>query len=250
MSSIFSKLLFGISFTSVIGIYYLTIAPSALATSTSSSRALPDISFALKDVGSTFEFDFDGNVSTQNVSGLSSTAFLTLKSFNGTQATFDVALNNTSRGGITSRTSALGFDVYSSLGSTNQLNLSATKTSVSGLFSSTVLNGSFPNQFGNVDVCFTTGNNCQGGSNGGVSTNGGTGKFSFTLAFNSSVTSFALGNFGVRYQSITGTSLGTSGTGQGKPRKVPESATTSALSIFAVIALALIKRNKNSVLQS
>jgi hypothetical protein len=244
----FSKVDFGISFASVVGIYCLTIAPSASATST--SRPLPDISFNSSNVGKSFQFDFNGNISTQNVAGLSSTAVFTLKSFSGTQATFDVALSNTSSGSIKSRTSALGFNVYTGLGTTNQLNLVSTKTSVSGLFSNTILGGSFPNQFGNVDVCFISGNNCQGGTNGGVSTGEAKGNFSFTLAFSNNVSSFALGNFGVRYQSITGSSLGTSGTGHGSRRKVSEPGTTTALSLFFVAALGSVKKHKNSVLES
>ncbi|OYD99413.1 hypothetical protein CDG77_01750 [Nostoc sp. 'Peltigera membranacea cyanobiont' 213] len=175
---------------------------------------------------------------------------MTLKSFTGVAANFDVALDNTSSNGINSRTSGLGFNVYSDLLSTNKLDLASGKTSSSGLFSNAVLNGNFPNQFGDIDVCFTDGNTCQGGQNGGVRTEDGLQKFSFSLAFNKPVDSFALGNFGVRYQSIEGTNLGTSGTGQGKyykskepsPRRVPEPGTSGALGLFAVGALRLLKK--------
>ncbi|MEH1916774.1 cistern family PEP-CTERM protein, partial [Nostoc sp.] len=224
-------------------------ADKAAATS---SRPLPIINFNLSDIGKKFQFNFDGSVATQNVSGLTSTAWLTLKTFTGNAATFDVALDNTSSNGINSRTSGLGFNVYSDLLATNKLDLASGKTNASGLFSNAVLNGSFPNQFGDIDVCFTDGNTCQGGQNGGVKTDDGLKNFSFSLAFNKTIDSFALGNFGVRYQSIEGTNLGSSGTGQGayyqskdkepSPRKVPEPGTSGALGLFAVGALRLLKK--------
>jgi hypothetical protein len=223
---------------------------TATNTATTTSRLLPIINFNLSDVGKTFQFNFDGSVDTKNVTGLTSTAFFTLKSFNGTEAAFDVNLDNTSSDGIKSRTSGLGFNVYSDLKSTNKLDLASGKTSASGLFSNSVLDGAFPNKFGDIDVCFTKGNTCQGGENGGIKTDNGIGKFSFNLAFNKTVDSFALGNLGVRYQSIEGTSLGTSGTGQGKyyqappppPKKVPEPSTTAALGLFAVGGLKALKK--------
>ncbi|MBE9140720.1 PTPA-CTERM sorting domain-containing protein [Nodosilinea sp. LEGE 07088] len=42
-----------------------------------------------------------------------------------------------------------------------------------------------------------------------------------TLNFNGPISEVTLSNFGVRYQSITGTSLGTSGTGKGTPIPTP-----------------------------
>ncbi|MFN6536220.1 MAG: cistern family PEP-CTERM protein [Nostoc sp. EkiNYC01] len=217
-----------------------------------STRPLPIINFNLSDIGKKFQFNFDGSVATQNVSGLTSTAWLTLKSFTGEAATFDVALDNTSTNGINSRTSGLGFNVYTDLLSTNKLDLASGKTNVSGLFNNAVLNGAFPNQFGDIDVCFTDGNTCQGGQNGGVKTEDSLKNFSFSLAFGKTVDSFALGNFGVRYQSIEGTNLGTSGTGQGSyyqpkaqepsPKRVPEPGASGALGLFAVAALRLLKK--------
>jgi hypothetical protein len=159
------------------------------------------------DVGSEFTVNFDGNVSTQNVNGLSSNAVFTLNSFTNGMAEFAIKLTNTSSDGIGSRVAALGFNTSPSLNS----------ASSTGLFTRTVLEGAFPNQFGDVDVCFKSGPaTCQGGANGGVST-GSMDNFVATLNFSSGVSSFDLSNFGVRYQSITGTSLGTSGTGQGTP---------------------------------
>ncbi len=144
--------------------------------------------------------------------------------------------------------------MYSDIQSTNKLDLVGDNTSTSGLFSNAVFDGSFPNQFGNVDVCFTEGNTCQGGQNGGVKTDDGIKNFTFSLAFKDKVDSFALGNFGVRYQSIEGTNLGTSGTGRGsyyqaqpkppEPKKVPEPSTIAALSLFGLSTLRLKKINK------
>jgi hypothetical protein len=65
------------------------------------------------------------------------------------------------------------------------------------------------------------------------------------LAFSGSVNQFALNNFGVRYQSISGTNLGNSGTGQGTavnpstpnpsgPRQIPEPGTVGALLLMGV----------------
>ncbi|WP_017314494.1 cistern family PEP-CTERM protein [Mastigocladopsis repens] len=300
MSMRLSKLVFGISTASLVGLYCLTFAPSASAKSSgktvdtsgttttnnsssnnneggnsnsassgsdtttsnspggsskTSTRPLPLLEFTSSDIGKTFQFNFDGNVNEQNVSGLSSTALFTLKNFAGNEATFDVALDNTSSDGITSRTSALGFNVYSDLNSTNQLSLvgigdpsGSGNTRVSGLFSND-RSGSFPNQFGDIDVCFTNGNTCQGGSNGGISTNDGIGNFSFTLAFENAVNSFALGNFGVRYQSIDGNGFnGDSGTGRGtynQTQQVPEPGTSAALGLFAVGALVVMKKTKS-----
>lgn len=230
------------------GFCFLVIAPSASAFSFSSNG--DSVTIGTSDINKSFDISFDGNVSTQNVSGLSSKATFTFLGFSQigsgskleTQALFNIALANTSSNGIASRTSALGFNVNDSLKS---------DTSVGGIFTSAVLGGSFPNQFGNIDVCFTQGNTCQGGKNGGVSTGGTSGTFSPTLAFSGSVNSFTLSNFGVRYQSITGTNLGTSGTGHGyyqappQPKKVPEPGTIAALGLLTIAGvLGLKKRNK------
>ncbi|BAU11736.1 hypothetical protein LEP3755_22390 [Leptolyngbya sp. NIES-3755] len=189
------------------------VAPTQSATPATSS-----FSVGLADLGKIFRINFDGNVSTNTVSGLTSFVDLTFKGFttqNGnTIATFDALLDNTSSGDIFSRVSGFGFDTSGTL-------LSAT---TNGLFNRSHLDGSFPNQFGNVDVCFNSGSNCQGGSNGGVSNSTSlpgtfdSGNFSFTLALSGSVNTLSLSNFGVRYQSIDSTSLnlsGASGTGRG-----------------------------------
>jgi hypothetical protein len=164
-------------------------------------------------VGQFFEVEFDGNVETQPVPGLTSNAKFEIVSFSGTSAVFNINLTNTSSGGITSRTSVLGFDV----------NRTLTGASASGGFGRAILDSSLPNQFGAIDVCFKGGGgpNCQGGGGSGA-TAGNPIDFLATLNFGGpGVADFTLSNFGVRYQSVTGTSLGTSGTGQGTPIPTP-----------------------------
>jgi hypothetical protein len=195
-----------------------TNSPSTPTTTPSSptqaaSTATSDFTVGLNDLGKIFRINFDGNVATQTVSGLSAFADFTFQGFTTEQgktiAAFKVLLDNTSSGNILSRVSGLGFN-------TNQKLLSS---SVNGLFSDAHLGGSFPNQFGKMDVCFNGGNTCQGGANGGVSNSTSlpgtfdSGLFSLSLVLDGSVSSLSLSNFGVRYQSIGGTSLGTSGTG-------------------------------------
>ncbi len=278
-------------------LFALVTAPVASLVAAPSSWAFSffgddSIGIDANDVGQSFAVNFDGNVDTQNVDGLSSEAIFTFKGFKTigeiTEASFDISLENTSTGSITSRTSALGFKVlnlvdtpqgHKSLGT--QLSLlgvgddSATsggsskkqnnvvtldgKTRSSGLFVND-RSGKFPNQFGDVDVCFTNGNTCEGGqgagNGGGVSTNAKAETFSATLAMTGNLSQFALQNFGVRYQSIEGTPLGTSGTGTGtikktsispkNPKEIPEPATTSAILLTGALMLKLTSKRKQS----
>ncbi|NJR39189.1 MAG: cistern family PEP-CTERM protein [Leptolyngbyaceae cyanobacterium CSU_1_4] len=227
-----------------------------------------------EDLNKSFTVKFDGNVSTQTVSGLTSEATFKFLGFAPTSSTtttgkgknqvtttlaqtiaqFEVVLKNTSSGVIGSRVSALGFN-------TDQEEAAATS---SGLFALGQLGGAFPNQFGAIDVCYTNGNTCQGGQNGGVNNKEslpGTfqqGSFLASLTLNGAVNSFSMSNLGVRYQSISGTSLGTSGTGRSvlfippvtpppTHRKVPEPTAIGALMMTALAALRFKKkRNQES----
>jgi hypothetical protein len=225
----------------------LTMAPAASGFTFSSSG----VTVGAGDEGASFKVNFDGNVSTNNVIGLSSEAIFKFLGFttvgSTTEAAFEVTLDNTSSGGITSRTSALGFNVNQTLVGVGGASGSG-NTRSSGLFTKDSA-GSFPNQFGAVNVCFTSGNTCQGGSNGGVKTADSPGTFSPTLAFSGNVASFTLSNFGVRYQSIDGNGFqGDSGTGQGTPiepesptQSVPEPSSTAA---FVVLGAGLLYRHK------
>ncbi|MGB3557091.1 MAG: cistern family PEP-CTERM protein [Geitlerinemataceae cyanobacterium] len=200
---VFSKVALGLSAVSTLGLAFLAGAPSASALSLNGNSVSGITS---DDVGQSFQINFGGNVATNDVDGLKSTATFTLSNFSGTSAIWDVVLSNISDGGISSRTSVLGFNVSEALSGGDS----------SDLFSNAVLDGSLPNQFGGLDICFTNArNNCQGGRNGGVST-GETGNFTATMNFASAVSSFDLSNFGVRYQSINGNGFnGDSGTGVG-----------------------------------
>lgn len=284
------KLVLGLSALAAVEIISLTTATSASAASLTNGfdyiNGNGGVGIDALDIGKEFTVLFDGNVSTKDVSGLTSEAIFKLLSFNtvgtNTEATFEITLTNTTSGSLFSRTSALGFDVFNfngtSLGSTLSLvgiGDGSTGTQTVGLFVND-RSGAFPNQFGNVDVCFTNGNTCQGGTSGGVdniddgntkNSNPQTGKFTATLAMNGEVEKMALSNFGVRYQSIDGTSAdgqnfkGDSGTGSGTvktppkppssnsgPKKIPEPSTTLALGVAAISALKL--RKHNSVAQA
>jgi hypothetical protein len=253
----------------------------AAAPSASAFTFLNDGSVGINDsdLNSTFTVNFDGNVATQNVTGLTSEAtfkFLGFTTIAGatrnstkTEAAFEISLSNTTSAPLLSRTSALGFDVWNfdgtSLGSGLALqgigNSSGSGDTRSiGLFVND-RSGSFPNQFGDVDVCFTNGNTCQGGTSGGVDNNPSTSnpqtdKFTATLAFSGSVSQFALNNFGVRYQSIDGNGFnGASGTGQGTavipsapkppgPRQIPEPGTVGALLLMGAGMLHTSRRKQ------
>ncbi|XWK86985.1 MAG: cistern family PEP-CTERM protein [Phormidium sp.] len=276
----FPKLILGLSALAAVEILSLTTAPAASAASMTNGFDLVngDVGIDRLDIGKEFTVLFDGNVSERNVSGLSSEAIFKLLAFNTvgstTEAQFEITLTNTTSGSLFSRTSALGFDVFNfngtSIGSTLSLvgigNASGSgNTRTVGLFVNDN-SGAFPNQFGDVDVCFTNGNTCQGGTSGGVDNNPSTsnpetGRFTATLAMSGDVQRMALSNFGVRYQSIDGTSAtgqrfnGDSGTGRGTvrtpqppssgggTRKIPEPSTTLALGVVAISALKLRKRN-------
>lgn len=239
------KLFFGIPALSTIGLCSVLLAAPASAFTFNNGS----VGIGVSDIGKSFQVAFDGSVDRTPIPGLSSLATITFLGFqaagSNTLANLQISLANTSS--VVSRTSALGFNTSPSVTSAS--------VASGGLFSNTVLNGSLPNGFGSIGVCFTNGNTCQGGRNGGVF-NGNTGTFSPTLAFSGSVNSFTLSNFGVRYQSIAGVSQGTSGTGSGTPlpppppppppptQKVPEPGFVGALALTGVAVLRYRKRRQ------
>ncbi len=244
------NIIFKLSAFYAFGACFMAVVPSASAFTFSPNN--DSITVTATDINQSFKINFGGNVETKDVEGLSSEATFTFLGFttvgSNTEAKFDISLSNTSNNNITSRTSALGFNVDKTLVGVGDPTGSG-NTRVSGLFDIDT-DGSFPNQFGNVDVCFTDGNTCQGGGNGGVST-GMTDTLFPILAFKGNVTSFTLSNLGVRYQSITGTNLGTSGTGKGlyvapppPPKQVSEPTTAVAIALFAVSA-SVVKKKKH-----
>lgn len=188
-------------------------------------HALPASAYTINDVDKSITFtlgdalpemftvEFDGNVNNTDVPGLASKANVSLTNFTSNSATFVFDLFSTPSGDITSaRVRALGFDV----------DVALSGASVSGDFTDTDRPGNFPNGQGNRDVCFYEGGNCTGGPNG--ATPGNPINFTTTLNFASALNTgdtFELSNWVVRYQSIDGTTLGTSGTGEGTPIPTP-----------------------------
>lgn len=267
---------------STISLSTLALAPSALAFDFKPSTGR--VGVTTDDVGQEFLVNFDGSLGTNNapvaLPGLSSSAIFKFLGFTTigsganlkTEAAFQITLDNTSSKGITSRTSALGLNVYTYNGTNTGATLplvgvgnasGSGNTRSTGIFTND-RSGAFPNQFGNVDVCLTNGNSCEGGSNGGVTTANDPlpdpdpqpNKFTTTLAFNGAVTKFALGNFGVRYQSIEGNGIKDgSGTGKGtpteikKPRdpnKIPEPSAMGAILLMGLGMLGSGKRKQAS----
>lgn len=213
MSKLSSRRVLGLSVLSTVGLYSLLAASPASAFILNGGN----VTVSASDVNHSFDIFFDGNVATNSVSGLSSKATFTFLGFStvgkNTEAAFKISLSNTSSDGISSRSSSLGFDVDQILLGTGSANKTG-NTRTSGIFGND-RSGAFPNEFGDVDVCFTNGNTCQGGGNGGVTT-GKSGDFLPILAFAGKVDTFTLSNFGVRYQSINGNGFnGDSGTGRG-----------------------------------
>jgi hypothetical protein len=247
-----SKLAIGVAVMAATAIYGITEAPPAQAFVFNGDRIEVD---AAQDLGKSFQVTFDGNVDRTAVEGLSSLAKFTLTSVTGNQALFNIELSNTSNNGVTSRTSALGFDIAD-----------ATVTSASvvsgSLFSNAVLNDAFPNGFGNIEVCFiNNATNCKGGggtgNNSGVLT-GATGSFAASVTLSQSAQKFAMSNFGVRYQSIDdgGELSGASGTGRGTtgsiftqpkpPTAIPEPATGTAILLTGLGLLSAGRRKQQA----
>ena len=205
------------------------LAAAALSFATA-ANAVP-----VDSVGDTFTVNFDGNVATTSVAGLTASATFLVTEFDAAagRVVLQISLTNTSSPSLwqSSRVSAVGFDVDGGLAG----------ASASGLFQSAVTGGHFPNQFGPIDVCaIDNSNNCTGGRNGGLSL-GQSGVVTMTLTFSGPISSLDLANFGVRYQSLNSSQLEISegsGTGHGA---VPEPRT---LALLGAAGLALFGRKR------
>ena len=188
-----------------------------LALATSSAAVTID------SVGDAFDVAFDGSIETETVAGLSAAATFTVTALDGAAGvvTFEIVLRNTTDASLwqRARVSAIGFDVSSEL----------LRAAASGLFSSALRGGRFPNRFGPVDVCaIDNRNNCSGGGSGGLRL-GESGSLTMTLGFIGPIEQLDLTNFGIRWQSLTSHELrvcDASGTGHGT---VPEPAPLALL---------------------
>lgn len=178
----------------------------------------------VNSVGQSFTVYFDGSVDNTFVAGLTAEATFSVTDldFSAGVVNFDVSLTNTTSGALSSRVSVLAFDSTPTVGLGD--------LSSPDYFKTVVLGGALPNQFGSIETCVKTGqgNNCQGGGGDGVA-KGATQAFSLLFDFGGPIAGFSLDKLGVRYQSISGTTLGTSGTGLGysypsPPAPVPEPA--------------------------
>lgn len=189
-------------------------------------------------LGDTFSVQFDGNVATQSVPGLSALATVTVTSFDAAAGTvvLDIALTNDTDASIwqSARVSSIGFDVDPNV----------TGASASGVFSYAVLSGKYPNQFGPIEVCaINNKNNCSGGGSGGLLI-GQSGAVTMKLDFGGPISQIDLTNFGVRYQSLDSQSLGlrgASGTGHGTP-PIPEPASAAVFTLGALIVGAALRK--------
>lgn len=188
------------------------LASAALLFAAQTAQAAP---ITVDGVGDSFTVMFDGNSDQTPVPGLTAEARFEVTAYSSNSVTFSVELENTTTSPLESRVSGLGFNTDPDL----------TSASASGDFNKAIVGGSFPNQFGSIDVCFNNnpgmGGSCQGGGGSGPSL-GETALFSITLSFAQSISGgLSLDNFGVRYQSLN--VLSGSGTGQGTVPGTPGS---------------------------
>lgn len=190
-------------------------------------------------VGDSGTIHYGGNIEQTDVEGLSASTSFTLTEIKSSSFVFDIVVANTTNSlWEESRVSAIGFNVDPDVTSASVVN-SPTWFAVLG--------GSFPNQFGALDICIKEGggpNSCQGGGGGGVAI-GDSASFSLELGFASLPGSVTLDNFGVRWQSLTSEALGyDDASGTGTPvTKVPEPGTLGLLGL-GVLGLTMAGRRR------
>ena len=180
--------------------------------------------------GDTFSVNFNGVVNGAVQDGLTSTADFTVMKTNPNTWKFTIGIDNTSTAPITaSRVSVIGFDTNPNISS----------GSVTSGILNRVSSGNMP-QLGSLDVCFkgTNGNNCAGGGGAGVGIPDGIATLMATLVFEGAdVDQLTLDSFGVRYQSIAGSSYGTSGTGFGTVVPIPAALWMFLSALFGLVAM-------------
>ena len=219
---------------------------SLMAALAFASPALADtITLDSADIGQSFTLNYDGYSDGTTVSGLSSQTTFTLTGIQGNTYTFDYSVTNTTSSPLTSRVSSFGFNT----------NPDITGASSTGAFSYAQVGSSYPNGIGAIDVCFKDASTgaCSGGGSGGLTT-GQTGTGTMALTFGAIANEVTLGDFYVRYQSITGAGNVTSASGNGTLTStggstggtpVPEPGMLGLLG-GGLIALGLMRRRRSA----
>ncbi|MGP1385343.1 MAG: cistern family PEP-CTERM protein [Thainema sp.] len=177
-------------------------------------------------VGTSFDvFFYESTINGTSVEGLNATANFALKAFVAAQdgqrdyIDFDITLTNWSNSDIwdSARLSGLAFAI----------DPDAVAATSNGTFDNAIINGNYPEGYRTVDVCYTDGNACPGGRNGGVSL-GDTGSFYTRIFFDDGALGESvrvrMDQFLVRWQSLTSnadgrygdTYKGASGVGTGQ----------------------------------
>lgn len=186
-------------------------------------------------VGDSGTVYYGGNIEQTDVEGLSASTSFTLAAINTSSFLFDVVVENTTTSlWEDSRVSRIGFNV-----DPNVTSVTASSPWVA------LLGGSFPNQFGALDICIQgeSQGSCSGGP-GGVEI-GDSASFSLELGFASLPGAVTLDNFGVRWQSLSSDALGyNDASGTGKPvAEVPEPGTLGLLGLgFLGLSMAARRR--------
>ncbi|WP_313671468.1 cistern family PEP-CTERM protein [Sandarakinorhabdus sp.] len=188
------------------------IAAAAIAaTAVPATAAVPlvnsPITVTSADVGKSFTYNYNGIIEEQNQSGLASAIKFTLTGVAGNVWSFSAAVDNTlSTAPVGGRISGFGFNGNPEI---------TGATPGTGPFTNAVINANLPQLGGGttIDFCLTS-NNCTGGGGGGV-LDGNMATQTFSLSFANPINSVIFNNFVVRYQSITGSTLGDSGIGMG-----------------------------------
>lgn len=209
------------------------------------------ITLDASSVGNSYTFDYDGFSDGTTVDGLTAQTTFTLTGISGNEYSFNYSLTNTTSAPLTSRVSSFGFNT----------NPDITDASSTGAFSYAQVGSSYPNGIGSIDVCFKDASTgaCSGGGSGGLAT-GESGSGSFLLTFANPVTSLDMGDFYVRYQSITGASGITSASGIGTQTSTGGTTTSSGgtevpepgmIGILGggLLALGLLRRRRKVSLQ-
>jgi hypothetical protein len=198
---------------------------------------------------------FDGSVDTNPVAGLGATAMFSLVSVNVARTTWTFDVKVTETGSLDARVSGLGFVDISDDNIPSENAISGSVIIADGSTWSFLLGGSFPNSFGSLEACLSNPPNCQGGGGGGVA-NGTSKTVRFSLTFDDPTNTVTFNSLGVRYQSINGTSGGTtfdgdSGTGRdigdpftpGNEPGVPEPSTVALIGL-GLTGLAVASRRR------